>query len=281
MKNVKQILTIALLATANLATNAQLKLPAPSPSQTVKQAFGLSEVTVEYSRPGVKNRVVFGDVVSFGKVWRTGANGSTKITFGDDVKVEGKEVKAGTYALYTIPNKDAWKIMLYSDVTLGGNVEEYDATKEVAAFTVKTSKLNDRVETMNINMADMTLKTMNLEIVWENTKVALAISTDIDTKIMKNIESTIVKDNRPFYQAATYYYENDKDMKLATEWVDKAMANNPKAYWIAMLKAKIALKNKDTKGAMAAAELCKTLATEDKDDAYVKQAVKFLADMKK
>jgi Protein of unknown function (DUF2911) len=281
MKNVKQIMAIIVLIAISINATAQLKLPAPSPLQTIKQAFGLSDVTVEYSRPGAKNRVIFGDVVSFGKVWRTGANSSTKITFGDDVKIEGKDVKAGTYALYSIPNKDSWKIMLYSDITLGGNVEEYDATKEVISFMVKTTKLNDKVETFNINMAAITAKTMSLELVWENTKVALAISTDIDTKIMKNIESNVIKDSKPYFQAATYYYDNDKDLKMASEWVDKAMANNPKAYWMAMLKAKIALKNKDVKGAMVAAELCKTLATEDKDDAYVKQANKFLADLKK
>ena len=127
------------LSVSQFAQAQQLKVPAPSPSQTIKQAFGLSEITIEYSRPGVKGRTIYGDVVPFGKVWRTGANASTKITFGDDVKLEGNDVKAGTYALYSVPNKDSWELMLYKDLTLGGNVGEYKKENEVLRFVVKPS----------------------------------------------------------------------------------------------------------------------------------------------
>ena len=272
---------IAIVALTSSTLSAQLKVPAPSPMQTIKQAFALSDITIEYSRPSAKGRVIFGDVVSFGSVWRTGANSTTKITFGEDVKVEGNDVKAGTYGLYTIPNKDSWEIMLYKDLTLGGNVADYKKENEVARFTVKPTSLTEKVETFAINVADITANSANVELVWEKTRAAFKVVADIDSKIMKTIETTIVKDNRPYYQAASYYYDNDKDLKLASEWIDKAIANNPKAYWVVLLKAKIQYKAKDLKGAAITAEQAKVLATADQDDAYIKMAEKIIADSKK
>jgi len=272
-------LAIAVLSTTSVS--AQLKTPAPSPLQTVKQAFALSDITIEYSRPSAKGRVVYGDVVPLGKVWRTGANSATKITFGEDVKVEGTDLKAGTYALYSVPNKDNWDLMFYKDLTLGGDVANYKKENEVLKITVKSSALTEKVETFAINVADITANTASIELVWEKTRVAFKVTTEIDSKIMKTIENTIIKDNRPYFQAANYYYENDKDLKLATEWVDKAITNNPKAYWVVLLKAKIQYKAKDLKGAAATAEQAKALAAADQDDTYVKHAEKIIADCKK
>jgi len=277
-----KIFTAAIAITASsLTVNAQLKTPAPSPLQTIKQNFALSEVSIEYSRPSAKGRVVFGDVVPFGKIWRTGANSSTKITFGEDVKVEGQNVAAGTYALYSIPNKDNWELMLYKDLTLGGNTGEYKKENELIRFSVKTASLTEKVETFEINVANITSSTANIELRWENTKVAFNIVADIDTKIMKNIEKNVINDSRPYYQAASYYYENNKDLKLALEWADKAVSQNPKAYWVLLLKAKIQLKSTDKKGAAATATQVITLAKEDQDDAYVKMAEQIITDSKK
>lgn len=278
-KTITGALAIAVMTTTSV--NAQLKTPAPSPLQTLKQAFALSDITIEYSRPSAKGRVVYGDVVPFGKVWRTGANSSTKITFGEDVKVEGMDLKAGTYALYSVPNKDSWDLMFYKDLTLGGDVANYKKENEVLKITVKPSALTEKVETFAINVAEMTANTAAIELVWEKTRVAFKVTAEIDSKIMKTIENTIIKDNRPYFTAASYYYENDKDLKLAGEWVDKAIANNPKAYWVVLLKAKIQYKAKDLKGAAVTAEQAKTLAAADQDDAYVKQAEKIIADCKK
>jgi hypothetical protein len=273
---------IAIAALTSTSLNAQLKVPAPSPLQTVKQAFALSDITVEYSRPSARGRVVFGDVVPFGKVWRTGANNATKITFGEDVKVEGMDVKAGTYAIYTIPNKDSWEIMLYKDLTLGGNVEEYKKENELLRFVVKPVTMSgDKVETFSIDFSEMNANNTKIELVWEKTRVPFKVVADIDSKIMKTIDNTIVKDTRPYFQAASYYYDNDKDLKQAAEWADKAIANNPKGYWIYMLKAKIQAKQKDSKGAIATAEQVIKIATEEKDDAYVSQAKKLIAEQKK
>lgn len=264
-----------------VANAQQLKVPAASPTQTLKQNFGLSEITVEYSRPGVKGRVVFGDLVPFGKIWRTGANNATKITFGDDVKLEGNDVKAGTYALYTMPNKDSWDIMLYKDLTLGGEVADYKPENEVIRFKVKPSALTNKVETFTINIADITPRTANIELSWENTRVNIGVATEIDTRIMKDIEKSLATDSRPYYSAASYYYDNDKDLKQALEWADKAFQNNPKGYWIAHLKAKIQVKMKDNAGAIKSAEQSLALAKEDKSDDYVKLNEKLIAEAKK
>ena len=278
----KNSLLVLIMAAGLCTTQAQtLKIPAPSPSQTIKQAFALSDVTVDYSRPGAKGRVVYGDVVPFGKVWRTGANGSTKFTFGDDVKIEGVELKAGTYALYSIPNKDSWDLMFYKDLNLNGNVNDYKAENEVIRVKVKPSQLPMFVETFTINFADVKSNSLVVELIWENTRVAFNVTEEIDTKIMKNIETALAVDSRPYIQAASYYYEADKDQKKALEWANKAIEQNPKAFWAVALKAKIQLKLNDKKGATESANKVIELAKEAKNDDFVKIAEKIIADAKK
>lgn len=287
MKHMLQHLkTFSLAAAMTVATSGalsaqSLKIPTASPLQTVKQSFALSEISLEYSRPSAKGRVIFGEVVPFGKVWRTGANASTKITFGEEVKVEGNTIPAGTYALYTIPNKDSWEIIIYKDLTLGGNVANYKKENDVAHFTVKPKALNEQVESFTINFSSLENNSLNVELSWEKTRVSFRVEADIDAKIMKDIENSIVKDNRPYFQAANYYYETGKDLNKANEWVDKAIEANPKAFWIVMLKAKIQTKQKDSKGAIATAEKVIALATEAKNDDYVAMAKKVIAENKK
>lgn len=274
------VLGLGLFIASNLQAQT-LKTPAPSPLQTVKQNFGLGEIGVEYSRPSAKGRVIYGDVVAFGNVWRTGANGATKITIGEDTKVEGNPISAGTYALYTMPGKDAWDIMFYKDLTLGGNVGEYKKEDEVLRVSVKPTALTQKVETFTINFADITATTCNVELLWEQTRVAFKLTTEIDAKVMKSIETAMAPaDKRPYFSAASYYYDNNKDMKQALEWAEKAVEQNPKAYWVLHLKAKIQLKLKDAKGAIETAEKSKALAMEDKDDAYVKNNDKLIAEAK-
>ena len=281
LKKLKQFSAAVIIASiSSTSLNAQLKVPAASPLQTIKQAFAMSDISIEYSRPSAKGRVIFGDVVPFGKTWRTGANSSTKITFGEDVKVEGNAISAGTYALYSVPNKDSWEIIIYKDLTLGGNVADYKKENDVAHFTVKPKALNDRVETFTIDFSDITSTTVNISLKWEKTTVAINVVADIDAKIMKNIEAQVIKDNRPYYQAANYYYESNKDLIKAGEWVDKGIESNPKAYWMYMLKAKIQAKQNDKKGAINSAQKVIVLATEDKDDSYVAQAQKLIAENK-
>lgn len=272
----------ALFAISAFTTNAQqLKLPAPSPLQTLDQSFALSNVNIEYSRPGAKGRVIFGDLVPFGKIWRTGANASTKITFGEDVKVEGSPIAAGTYALYTIPNKDSWEILFYNDLKLGGNVAEYKPENEGLRIKVKPSAYGCKVETFTINVADITSSSANIELIWERTRVAFNMVADIDSKVMKSIETSLEKDARPYFQAAGYYYENNKDMNKALEWANKAVEQNPKAFYMVHLKAKIQLKLKDYKGAITTAEQSIELAKAAQNDDYVVMNQKLIAEAQK
>lgn len=278
MKNLTTLLFAACAVSSSYAQ--QLKVPAPSPSQSIKQSFALSEITIEYSRPSARNRVVYGDLVPYNQMWRTGANASTKIGFGEDVKVEGVAIPSGTYALYTIPKKDAWEVIFYKDLTLGGNVDEFKKENELARFTVKPTSLNERVETMTFSFADMSATQAAIRLDWENTRISLNVQADIDSRVMKNIDKALEKDTRPYYQAASYYYDNNKDLAKAVEWVNKATEQNPKAYWVWTLKAKIHAKQKNKKEALAAAEKAKQLASEEKDDNYVKQAEKIIAENK-
>jgi hypothetical protein len=262
-------IVFALLLLASMQVSAQaLKVPVTSPLQTVKQQFALSDISVEYSRPGARSRTIFGIVVPFGKIWRTGANGSTKITFGDDVTIEGKAVKAGTYALYTIPNANEWTFMLYNDLKLGGDVSNYKTENEVMRFTAKPLIQKDEVETFTIDMQNILPTSMEIDLVWQNTRVGFTVNTDIDERIMKNIQSSVEKDNRPYYQAASYYYDNNKDMTKALEWVSKATEQNPDAYWMWAKKAQIQAKMGDKKGAILTATKAGELAKADGDDAY-------------
>ena len=283
---IRQFKTFAILAlivtTGFTSASAQgLKTPMPSPTQTLKQAFALSDITIEYSRPSIKGRTVFGDLVPYGKVWRTGANSSTKITFGDDMKVNGTNVKAGTYAIYTVPNKDNWDIMLYKDLNLGGSVADYKKENEVLRFNVKTKALSDKVETFTINVADITPKSANIEFSWEHTHVAFSVVSDYDSLMMKNIEAALAKDTRPYYAAASYYYESDKDMNKALEWINKAIETNPKAFWMYNLKSKIEFKLKSYDAAVASAEKVVELAKEAKNEDYIKMGQEMIEKAKK
>ncbi len=272
-------MTLALAMGFGMNADAQtIKMPAPSPVSTVKQAFGLSEISVEYSRPSAKGRVVYGDVVPFDALWRTGANSCTKITFGEDVKIDGKAVAAGTYSLFSIPGKAEWTIILNKNTKLGGT-NGYSEAEDVLRFKTKSKAKAEKTETFTIDFANLKPTQATIELIWENTVVAFDVVTEFDDKVMKNIESVMAKDARPYHQAASYYYDNKKDMKQALDWATKAFEANPEAYWSAMLKAKIQLELKDYKGAIATAEQVKVLAKED--PAYTKMADELIATAKK
>lgn len=280
IKNI--LLSSAFCLLTILGVNAQvLKTPAPSPLQTLKQNFALSDISIEYSRPSSKGRAVFGDLVPFDKIWRTGANASTKVTFSEAVEIEGNKVPAGTYALYTIPGKDKWQVLFYKDLKLGGSVNDYKTENELFRISVAVSKLTEKVETFTININDISANTCKIELSWENTKIAFGVVAEIETAIMKNIETVMSTDSRPYYQAANYYYENNKDLKKALEWINKAVEQNPKAYWVALLKAKIELKNGDKTAAIATANKVIELAKEAKNDDYIKMAENLIKDAKK
>jgi hypothetical protein len=281
MKN--KILSGSMLAFALLTgtAQAQLKVPAPSPVCTIKQNFALSDITIEYSRPSAKGRTIFGDLVPYDKMWRTGANASTKITFGEDVKLEGNLVPAGTYSFYTIPGKTEWTVVINKNTTNWG-VDGYKQEEDVVRFKVKPTSVMAPVETFTMNIADLTTNSARIELSWEKTRVSVNVTADIDAKIMKSIETALAPaDKRPYFQAANYYYENDKDMVKALEWANKAMELNPDAFWIVHLKAKIQLKQKDYKGAIASAEKSMEMAKKDGHADYVALNEKLIAEAKK
>jgi DUF2911 family protein len=279
---IKTVSAASFMACSAIAVQAQIKTPAPSPTQTVTQAFGLGEIKIEYSRPGVKGRVIFGELVPYGKVWRTGANQSTKITLSDTVKINNTAVVPGTYAIYTMPGQAEWDIMLYKDLTLGGDVADYKTANELMRFKAKPVAISDKMETFSIQINNVTSTSCSVDLVWDKTKVSIPVTTDIDTRIEKQIAKELAPgDRKPYYAAASYYYDNNKDLNKALEWANIAVENNPDAYWMSHLKAKIQLKMKDYAGAIKSAEMSMAKATADKNDDYVKLNEKLLAEAKK
>ena len=259
-------LVVAASLLAAPAAQAQISTPQPSPKATVMQRVGLSDVTITYSRPSVKGRAIFGadnSVVPNGKRWRTGANATTSIKFSDEVTIEGKKVPAGEYGLYTVPGPTEWTVVLNKSLKQGADVEGFKDDQDVARFTLKPYQLPAKVETFTINFADLTPATATVVMEWENTGVKFRILSDVDSKVMAQIDEKVVKNANPtandLASAAVYYNDNNKDPKQALAWMEKANATQPR-YWNLNTEAKIRLKMKDYKGAIAAAEKSKKLA---------------------
>ncbi|GAB2953073.1 DUF2911 domain-containing protein [Hymenobacter coalescens] len=265
------------------AAQAQLSTPAASPKSTITQRVGLTDVTITYSRPSAKGRAVYGGVVAFGKRWRTGANQTTTIKFSDEVTVEGKKVPAGEYGIYTIPNKTEWLVVLNKDIKRGADVEKFMDDQDVARFTIKPYKLPSKVETFTINFSDLTPATANVDMQWELTGAKFKITSDVEPKVMAQIDEKVVKNAAPnandLAAAALYYYDNGKDLNQALTWIQKANATEPK-FWNVHTEAKIKMKLKDYKGATATAEQSRALALEAKNLDYVKMNEQLIIDAK-
>lgn len=250
----KRLLIIPLAAAILMLGDAyaQLRMPQASSAQTVTQNFGLGTVTVTYSRPNVKGRNVFPDLAPYGDVWRTGANAATVIVFSDDVTLEGKPVAAGEYGLFTIPGKDSWTIILNKGVKQWG-AYEYKPAEDVLRFQVKPQKTNGKTETFTIGFNDVFPSTATLTLTWDKTLVPIKMTTDVDSKVMANIEAAMKTDKKPYFQAAQYYFENGKDLNKALEWVNAAEAADQKAPWIKYWKARMQLKSGDKAAAASTA----------------------------
>ena len=253
----KNVLLIVLMA-VGLAANAQIQTPQASATASTATVVGLTDVKIDYARPSAKGRVIFGDAanvtVPYGKIWRTGANAGTKITFSDDVKVEGIAVPKGEYLVFTWPGATEWTVSIYKDIKLGGSTDKYDKTQEAANFKVKSEKLTEKVETFTINIGDISAdsKSAKVQIAWENTSVKFTISADYDAKVMKSIEASTKVNPNNYYAAAVYYLENGKDVKQALEWMNKAMEGNATPqFWQLYQKARIQKANGDKVGALA------------------------------
>lgn len=276
----KKILFTAIAALSLIISDAQLRTPAPSPSQTIKQDFGLSSVELSYSRPAMKGRKIFGDLVPFGKVWRTGANNATTLTFGEEVTIGGTKVPAGKYGLLTIPDKKSWTIIIskQTDVT---SPAAYKQDQDVVRVEAKTMEMNSTMESFTIQFADVKPTSCELHIMWDKTAVALPITVDVEKKVMAQIDQLMNKDNRPYFNAAMYYMENGKDLNQALSWFDKAVEINPSAFWIHHQRANCLAKLGKKAEAKTAAEKSKELAAAAKNDDYVKLNEKLLAELEK
>jgi hypothetical protein len=275
----KFVFCIVLVAVFISIKAQSIKTPWPSPPQTIKQDFGISSIELSYSRPGVKGRKVFGDLVPFGKVWRTGANNATTINFADEVTIGGTKVPAGKYGLLTIPDKDNWTVIITKqlDVT---SPADYKAESDVAKVSVKPMAMKDKIETFTMQFANVKPSSCELQMMWENTAVSLPISTDVESVVMKQIDNAMSKDNRPYYQAAVYYLENGKDLNQALTWFDKAIEIQPNAYWVYHQRANALAKLGKKDDAKASAQKSIQLAKEAKNDDYVRLNEKLLDQLK-
>jgi hypothetical protein len=274
------LLAICLIALVS-TTNAQLKTPAPSPTTNIKQDFGLASVELSYSRPAMKGRKIMGDLVPYGKVWRTGANSATTITFGDEVTIGGTKIPAGKYGLLTIPDKASWTIIItkQTDVT---SPADYKAENDVVRVQAKPVTTTTKAESFTMQFANMKPTRCELQIMWDKTMVSLPITTEVDSKVMGQIEKAMTSDNanKPYFPAALYYMENGKDLKKALEWFDKAAEQNPKAYWVLHQRANCLAKLGKKEEAKASANKSIELAKEAKNYDYVALNQKLLATIK-
>jgi len=279
----KLIFSLLLTVACSFGALAQIQTPAASPEQTLTQSVGLSSVTVQYSRPAMRGRAIFGDLVPMDKLWRTGANKNTLVTFESDATVGGSPLKAGTYALYTVPSKDEWTVYFYTDTENWGLPKPWDENKIAAVYKVKAQSLDTSVESFTITIDKVTDSGAHLTISWENTSVAIPFGFDTESAVMQTIERTM---NGPaagdYYQAAVYYLNADKDINKAKTWIDKAIAMSEKpAYWYYRQKALIYAKSGDKKGAIAAAERSMELAQAAGNQDYVAMNKKSLAEWTK
>jgi hypothetical protein len=269
----KKLILLACVGLLTAGMTAQIKTPAASPMQKIEQKVGLTDVTLEYSRPSKKGRAIFGGLVPYGKVWRTGANANTKITFGDAVTIGGKEVKAGTYAVYVRPTTKTWDVMFYNDASNWGTPEKWDDSKVAASVTANVINMPAGIiiETFTIGFDDLKGDSANLGIMWDSVYVAVPISFSTDKMVSASIDQVM---NGPsagdYYSAAVYYLESGKDLKKAKTWIDKAIELREKpAFWYHRQQSLIYAKAGDKKGAIKAAKTSLKLAKEAKNADYV------------
>lgn len=264
----------------SLGINAQsLKTPQPSTTQTIKQDLGIGSVELSYSRPGMKGRKIFGDLVPFGKVWRTGANSATTLQFTDSVTIGGTRIAPGKYGLLTIPDKDQWTVIIsqQTDVT---SPAAYQQDKDLARLTIKPVNNTSPVETFTMQFANVKSNSADLQIMWDNTTVNVPITTDVESKVMAQIDNLMNKDNKPYFQSAMYYMETGKDLNQALAWLDKAIEQNPTAFWVYHQKANALAKLGRKEEAKTTALKSMNLAKEAKNDDYVELNKKLISNLK-
>lgn len=275
----KKFMLAALLVGSIMTSQAQLRTPAPSPLQTIKQDFGLGSIEIAYSRPAMKGRKIFGDLVPYGNVWRTGANSATTLQFSDEVTIGGVKLAPGKYGLLSIPNKDSW-ILIISKQTDVTSPSAYKQEMDVVRVNVPVSKTNDRTENFMIQVDNIKPTQCQIELSWDQVKVALTVDTDIDTRIMQQINTAMQGEKPPYFNAAMYFMDNGKDLNQALSWFEKAATATPTAYWVLHQLANCQAKLGKKAEAKASAQKSKELALAAKNMDYVKLNDKLLAELK-
>ncbi len=246
------------------APAVKIAFPDASPAATLKQRVGVTDVEISYNRPGMKGRTVFGGLVPYGEIWRTGANTATKLTFSTDVKLNGTAIPAGTYELFTIPGKTEWMIIIHKNMSQWGSYA-YDQKNDVARFKVTPSTLGSAVETMAFGLSDVHNDSATLYISWEKTRVPMKLEVDVVGTLVPQIEAAMAapEGKKPYFAAAMFYYENNLDLKKAAAWMDAAIAEQPNQMWMIYRKGLILAKAGDKAGALAAAQQSLDLVKND------------------
>jgi tetratricopeptide (TPR) repeat protein len=276
----KTVLAVGMMIT--FSAMAQIKMPQPSTTQTIVQDFGLGKIEITYSRPNIKNRKVFtesSELAPFGKIWRTGANSATKLRLTEPATVAGNKLDTGVYAIYTIPEKGEWTLIINKGSKNWGS-SQYDEANDIFRAKVPATKAKQFTETFAIQFANVKAESCDLQLIWGKAIVSIPFTTDIKPKIKAQVEKTLAEDNvsnNAYYTAANFYYEMEKDYTKALQCVTKAIDGKTDKYWQWLLKAKIEKELGDKVSAKASAETCIKSATEQKNDDYVRSSTEFIS----
>ncbi len=270
MKSFFSLLLVPALSLLLVSAEAQIMTPAASPGSKVETTVGLTTVSLDYSRPSKNGRKIFGDLVPFDALWRTGANKNSMVTFSDDVMISGKEVKKGSYAIFAKPGKTSWEVFFYSDTENWGTPEKWDDSKVAAKVMVTPQSINT-VETFTINVGNVTSESFHLEIMWDNVLVPVKIEVPTDKKVSATITSVMAGPSANDYaNAARYYRESKKDLKQALVWMNKSIEMGNDKFWILRQKSLIEADMNNYKAAIATANLSLAKAKEAGNNDYVK-----------
>jgi len=272
MKNITRAVVLGVLFFSGINCSwAQIKIPAASPASTLKETVGLTDITVEYSRPSMQGRDLFTDLTPVGKVWRTGANLSTKITFSGDVILNGNAIPAGTYSMYSIPDEHQWTVIINKKISWG---TEYDSTQDFLRVKVPTIINKENIEVFTFYMIPVTDVSAVLGFKWGNIRVEMSMGTndrqkvlDQIAEVMKNPET--VKPN-DYWAAASYYNSINNDLQKALDWVDIYLKSAENAYWAYRMKAQIQAKLGDFKSAITTAQKAIDVANQEGNQDYVR-----------
>ncbi len=280
MKKILSPLSIAAFLLLSYMGQAQIDMPAPSPGSTVTQKVGMTEIKIEYSRPSMKGRKIFGgDVVPFGALWRTGANSATKITTTDSITIMGKGLAKGSYVLMTKPGKDSWEIIFNKNPAV--SVFDYKPEDDVVKVMVKPMANSMTVESFTMGVANVTSNSADIEIAWENTVVRIPFTNDVDGKVMAQIKQKLDGPTQnEYFTMSQYYFDSGKDLKMALEFANKAIAKGER-FWMLRHKSLVQAKLGDKKGAIESATKSLALAKEAKNDDYVRMNEKSIAEWTK